>query len=111
MRRKRIELKMQDRALLERFCTTGVHSVRLVNRAKIILALDEAGSRLAEKQEVYQLSLENQNVKILKFTKWNMQYLYIYRPPWMLALEFVEKPDFGPGHYPLENFAVRLWTF
>ena len=52
MRRKRIELKKEDRAELERFSTTGVRSVRLVNRAKIILALDEAGSRLAEKQEV-----------------------------------------------------------
>jgi len=52
MRRKRIELKKEDRAELERFSTTGVHSVRLVNRAKIILALDEAGSRVAEKQEV-----------------------------------------------------------
>jgi len=52
LRRKRIELKKEDRTALERFSTTGVHSVRLVNRAKIILALDEAGSRLAEKQEV-----------------------------------------------------------
>jgi len=52
MRRKRIELKKEDRAELERFSTTGVHSVRLVTRAKIILALDEAGSRLGEKQEV-----------------------------------------------------------
>jgi len=45
-------LKKEDRAILERFCATGVHSVRLVNRAKIILALDEAGSRLGEKQEI-----------------------------------------------------------
>ena len=52
MRRKRIELKKEERAELERFSTTGVHSVKLVNRAKIILALDEAGSRLGEKQEV-----------------------------------------------------------
>jgi len=52
MRRKRIELKMQDRADLERFSTSGVHSVKLVNRAKIILALDEANGRSAEKQEV-----------------------------------------------------------
>ena len=52
MRRKRIELKLQERAELEKFCTTGTHSVRLVNRAKIILALDQAGRRLGEKQEV-----------------------------------------------------------
>ena len=52
MRRKRIVLKKEERAELERYSTTGVHSVKLVNRAKIILALDEAGSRLGEKQEV-----------------------------------------------------------
>jgi len=40
MKRKRIELKMQVCAVLERFRTTGIHSVRLVNRAKIIFALD-----------------------------------------------------------------------
>ena len=51
MIRKRIELKTQERAVLERFCTTGVHSVRLVTRAKIILALDQASGRVAEKQE------------------------------------------------------------
>jgi hypothetical protein len=51
-RRKRIELTIKERAELERFCTTGVRSVRLVNRAKIILALDQSGGRLAEKQEV-----------------------------------------------------------
>ena len=37
---------------MERFCTKGVHDVRLVNRAKIILALDERGGRIPEKQEV-----------------------------------------------------------
>ena len=64
MKRKRIELKKQDRAVLERFCTTGVHSVRLVNSAKIILALDESSSRLAEKQEVLakRLSVSRQTV-------------------------------------------------
>ena len=52
MRRKRIELKLRERAELEQFCSKGVHSVRLVKRAKIILALDQAGGRVAEKQEV-----------------------------------------------------------
>jgi len=51
-RRKRIELTIKERAELERFCSTGVRDVRLVNRAKIILALDQSGGRLAEKQEV-----------------------------------------------------------
>ena len=40
MERKRIILKVKERVELEQFCTTGVHSVRLVNRAKIILVLD-----------------------------------------------------------------------
>ena len=52
MRRKRVELKQKERAELEKFCAKGTHSVRLVNRAKIILALDQAGGRLGEKQEV-----------------------------------------------------------
>jgi len=52
MRRKRIELKVRERAELEQFCGKGVHSVRLVNRAKIILALDQSGGRIAEKQKV-----------------------------------------------------------
>jgi len=52
MRRKRIELTIKERAELEKFSTKGVHSVRLVNRAKIILALDASGGRLPEKQEV-----------------------------------------------------------
>jgi len=52
MRRKRIELKLKERAELEKFCTTGTHSVKLVNRAKIILALDQSGGRHGEKQEV-----------------------------------------------------------
>jgi len=52
MRRKRIELTIKQRAELERFCSKGVHNVRLVNRAKIILALDQSGGRTAERQEI-----------------------------------------------------------
>ena len=51
MRRKRIELTIKERAELERFCSAGVRSVRLVNRAKIILGLDQSGGRTPEKQE------------------------------------------------------------
>jgi len=51
-RRKRIELTIKERAEFERFCSSGVRNVRLVNRAKIILALDKSGGRLPEKQEV-----------------------------------------------------------
>ena len=51
MERKKIVLTSKERKELEKFCTTGVHSVRLVNRARIILALDTSAGRTAEKQE------------------------------------------------------------
>ena len=37
-----IQLSQTDKKELEQFSTTGVHSVRLVNRAKIILALGKS---------------------------------------------------------------------
>jgi len=52
MRRKGIELTKKERAELEKFSSSGVRNVRLVNRAKIILALDQGGGRIPEKQEV-----------------------------------------------------------
>jgi transposase len=51
MRKKPIKLTAKERAKLERYCSTGVHNVRLVNRAKIIVALDTSGGRTAERQE------------------------------------------------------------
>jgi len=51
MRRKIVKLTAKERADLEQYCNTGVHNVRLVNRAKIILALDTSGGRTAERQE------------------------------------------------------------
>jgi hypothetical protein len=51
MERKQIKLTVKERTGLERFSTGGVHSVRLVNRAKIILALDASKGRAAERQE------------------------------------------------------------
>jgi hypothetical protein len=39
----KIELGANARRELEKFAKTGIHSVKLVNRAKIILELDEAG--------------------------------------------------------------------
>ena len=42
---KRIELSIIERNELEKFTKTGNHSVKLVNRAKIILELDEANGR------------------------------------------------------------------
>ena len=41
----KIALTAEARKELEKFTKTGKHSVRLVNRAKIILELDEAGGR------------------------------------------------------------------
>jgi len=51
MERIRIWLTKRDRAELEQFCSKGVHSVRLVNRAKIILALDTSGGGVPERHE------------------------------------------------------------
>ena len=51
MERKCVKLTAKERAELERFSTAGVHSVRLVSRAKIILALDTSEDRKAERQE------------------------------------------------------------
>ena len=51
MERKRIQLTIKERVELERFCNTGVRNVKLVNRAKIILALDRSGGRLPERQK------------------------------------------------------------
>ena len=52
MRRKAILLTAKDRADLEKFSTTGKHDVRLVTRAKIILALDTSGGRIVERHDV-----------------------------------------------------------
>jgi len=51
MRKKTIVLTVKDRAELEKFSSTGKHDVRLVTRAKIMLALDTSGNRMAEKHE------------------------------------------------------------
>ena len=51
MERKQIKLTVKERAELERFTKTGVHSVRLANRARIILALDSSDGRKPQRQE------------------------------------------------------------
>ena len=48
----KIELDDQTRNELSKFTRTGNHSVRLVNRAKIILELDEADDRKPLTQEL-----------------------------------------------------------
>jgi hypothetical protein len=50
MKKIQIILTKEERRILEQFSKTGVHSVRLVTRAKIILALDTSEGRKAEKQ-------------------------------------------------------------
>jgi hypothetical protein len=52
MRKKSVKLTIKDRAELEKFSSTGKHDVRLVTRAKIILALDISGGRSVERREV-----------------------------------------------------------
>ena len=51
MEKKHIRLTVKERAEMERFTTAGVHSVRLVNRAKIILALDTSDDRKPLRQQ------------------------------------------------------------
>jgi len=47
----KIKLSQDTRREFVKFCTTGNHSVKLVNRAKIILELDESNGRKPLKQE------------------------------------------------------------
>jgi len=51
MRKKTIKLTTKDRAELEKFSSSGKHDVRLVTRAKIILALDISGDRTVDRRE------------------------------------------------------------
>jgi hypothetical protein len=62
----KIELDAESRRELEKFSTTGKHSVRLVNRARIILESDEADGRqpptqaaIAEKTGVTRQTVNN----------------------------------------------------
>jgi Holliday junction resolvasome RuvABC ATP-dependent DNA helicase subunit len=47
----KIELSKETRKELEKFCTTDNRNVRLVNRAKIILELDESNGHKPLRQE------------------------------------------------------------
>jgi hypothetical protein len=51
MERIPIVLTLEQREELEKFCKSGVHSVRLVKRARIILELDTSEGRKATRQE------------------------------------------------------------
>jgi transposase len=52
MRKESIKLTVKGRAELERYYGKGVHDVRMVTRAKIILALDTSGGRTADRQGI-----------------------------------------------------------
>jgi transposase-like protein len=68
MRKRKIQLSARDRASLEKFSTTGKHDVRLVTRAKIILALDTSGGRTAERRTATaeRLGISRQTVNNVK---------------------------------------------
>jgi len=68
MRRKHVKLTAKERAELEQFSTKGVRDVRLVNRAKIILALDTSGGRVSEHQQdiAERLGISRQTVNIVR---------------------------------------------
>jgi hypothetical protein len=60
----KIELNTNTRSELEKFAKTGKHSVKLVNRVKIILELDEAGGRkpLTQVQVAEKIGVTRQTV-------------------------------------------------
>jgi len=64
----KIELDTIARSELEKFTKTGKHSVRLVNRAKIILELDEANGRqpLTQEQIAEKVGVARQTVNEAK---------------------------------------------
>lgn len=70
MRGKHIKIELSEitRSELERFARTGKHSVRLVNRARIILELDEAGGHrpLTQIQIAEKVGVSRQTVNSAK---------------------------------------------
>ena len=68
MKKNQITLRAEQREELEHFSKTGTHNVRLVNRAKIILALDTSEGKKATKQiEIAQrLNVSRQTVNDAK---------------------------------------------
>ena len=93
MERKYIELTNAERKELEQFTKTGVHSVRLVNRAKIILALDTSEGRSPEKHEdiAMRLGVSRQTVNDAR-----NDYLQIKSVPKFLQRKKRETPPIQP---------------
>jgi hypothetical protein len=68
MKKNDIKLTAEQRKELEIFSTTGVHDVRIVNRAKIMLLMDksEAGKAAKQKEIAEQVDVSRQTVTIVK---------------------------------------------
>ena len=68
MKQNRIKLTTDVRSELEKFSHAGVQSVRLVNRAKVILALDTSLGRKAARQGeiAHKLDISRQTVNNVK---------------------------------------------
>ena len=64
----KIELNTSARKMLEKFTKTGKHSVQLVNRAKIILELDEEDGRkpLTQEQIAEKIGVTRQTINDTK---------------------------------------------
>ena len=68
MKKNQIVLTKEDRQKLEQFSKTGIHSVKLVNRAKIILALDTSEGRKTDTQSniAQRLDVSRQTINDVK---------------------------------------------
>ena len=69
MKKNRIELTSEQRIELEVFSTTGVHDVRLVNRAKVILLSDTSAGRMPLKQEELARKLDLSEPSVCKIKR------------------------------------------
>ena len=68
MENKQIVLSAEARTELEEFSTKGVHDVRFVNRAKIILALDtaEGNKPLMQKDIAERIGVSRRTVNVVR---------------------------------------------
>jgi hypothetical protein len=69
MKKNQIILTTEQRQELEQFSKTGIHNVRLVTRAKIILLLDSSEGRKASKQDEIAQRLETSRQTVNNVTK------------------------------------------
>ena len=68
METNQIKLTPEERKELKKFAATGVHSVRKINRAKIILALDRSPGRKTQSQDAIAkcIGVSRQSVHAMK---------------------------------------------